>query len=79
MALTFIAVLIMCSSFITFIILAAFLLGHVGQIFGFDNEVKEAEATIIGFITKGIDTIEKPRSPTPIFQYYNEFLAPYRK
>lgn len=73
MALTFLSVLILCSCFILFLIFTMYFLGHIELLFGFQKETKETSATVVGFITRGLDTPDDPQSANPIIEYYNAF------
>ena len=75
MTLTGIAVLIICISFIMLIVALGVLLGHAEILFGFSGATKAAEAIVVGFITRGLDTPDDPQSANPILEYHNEFTG----
>lgn len=75
MELIFLAVLILCSCFIFFLIFLFCFLGHIEFLFGFQKDTKETTATVVGFITRGLDTPDDPASAHPILEYYNAFTG----
>lgn len=74
MVLTVVGVFLISIAFIALLISVFYFLGHRKMLFGFDKGYKETEATLKGFITRGLDTPDDPSGAIPIIEYYNEFL-----
>ena len=72
MNLTVFAVLIIVSCIIAFFLFASYFLAHADILFGFKNETKETEATIVAFMNRGVGL---ETSVQPIIEYYNIFTG----
>ena len=75
MNLTVFAVLIIVSCIIAFFLFASYFLAHADILFGFKNETKETEATVVSFVIRGLGTPDNPTSVTPVIEYYNVFAG----
>lgn len=69
----FIAVILLCVSFIFLLISVIYFLAHIGMLFGFQKGTKITEAKIVGNVSRGLDDYGNARSYCPIIEYYNEF------
>lgn len=75
MVLESISFALLAVSFIGVMISVPFFLGNVETLFGFNGVTKEADATVIGFVTRGLGSVDSPSSDNPVIEYYNEFLG----
>ena len=74
MDLTFIGVLILCLSLVGGLICLMYFLAFAGMIFPFlGGDFRETEATLTGYVRRGLGTADSPRSTTPRLRYYNEY------
>lgn len=74
MDLTIIGVMIMALALVAGLICLMYFLAYAGMIFPFrGGDYRETEATLVGYVCRGLGTADNPRSTTPRLRYYNEY------
>ncbi len=74
MDLTIVGVMIIALALVGGLIFLLYFLAYAGMIFPFrGGNYQETEATLAGYVCRGLGTADNPRSTTPKLRYYNEY------